>query len=118
MNQIGDLPQVPQPQLLKKKSSGPKKIVLYKVGDCLLVQDKEDDPEEMKNEEDGIDEAHIWVLQVTKEFIQPPKKAVGNAIPEISGLKFVATPNQAPRSRISIYSLDEESKGDINITQD
>jgi hypothetical protein len=40
------------------------------VGDCILVQDK-NDPEEIKNEEDkeGIDEASIWVLQVTKEFI-------------------------------------------------
>ena len=77
----------------------------------------------MKNEEDkegddGIDEARIWVLQVTKQFIQPPKKANENAIPEIFGLKFVASPNQAPRSRISIYTLDEESKGDISITQD
>jgi hypothetical protein len=64
------------------------------VGDCLLVQDKKD-PEEMNNEEDkeGIDEASIWVLQVTKEFIQPPKKKNGDVIPEINGHKFVATPN-------------------------
>jgi hypothetical protein len=92
--------------------------VTYKEGVCLLVQDKED-PEEMKNEEDkegGVDEASIWVLQVTKDFIQPPKKQNGGVKPEIFGLKFLATPNQAPRSRISIYTLDEESKGEISIT--
>ncbi len=43
---------LPSPELLKKKSSGPRQKVLYKVNDCLLVEDLVEDKEEMKNEEE------------------------------------------------------------------
>ena len=86
--------------------------VLYHIGDCLLVNDV---PADGQEEEDGIDEAELMVLKVSKDFSAPTKD--NRDVVEIHGLRYAKVEEQPSRSRYVNYKILEGGETTVKFNQ-